>query len=421
MTTAIYWFRNDLRLSDNPAFTLACNDTEFLLPIYINHTNLGGMDRPTYPQISKHRSEFLLESLQDLRDQLLVRGSNLFELTGDVLEVFQNLREQLRTNTIYCEQIQVTQELDLVAKLREAGFEIKSVWQSSMIDPRSLPFDLEDMPSVFTQFRLKVEKHELKFTPPLISPLSVSPLPNISGHLNKLIHLETAQDEKSFYGGEKKALAHIDQYFERRLVDTYKKTRNQLIGMDYSSKFSPWLALGCCSARTIAQKLTQYEHQFGSNEGTYWLWFELLWRDYFRFLSFKSTNEQHAENFSSEEESDELSHQFEGIKFRRWAAGYTGESFVDAGMCELSSTGYLSNRMRQVVASYWIYNLQGNWRVGAAWFRSQLLDYDVYSNQGNWQYIAGKGPEHQGGRQFNIAKQTQDHDPNGVYTKLWLT
>ena len=425
MTTAIYWFRNDLRLRDNLAFTQACNDTQFLLPIYINHTDLGGMDRPTYPQISKHRIEFLQESIQDLRDQLIVLGSNLFELTGDVLEVFQNLRDQLSTNIIYCEQIEVTQELDLVARLRKAGFEIKSIWQSSMIDPRSLPFDLEDMPSVFTQFRLKVEKHKLKFTPPLVSPLSVSPLPNKTGFLNKLTNFLTARSEKSFYGGERKALAHMDHYFERRLADTYKKTRNGLIGMDYSSKFSPWLALGCCSARTIAQKLTQYEHQFGSNEGTYWLWFELLWRDYFRFLNFENSNEHYSEKYSGEEEreeeSEELSHHFQGIKFRRWSTGYTGESFVDAGMRELSSTGYLSNRMRQVVASYWIYNLQGNWKVGAAWFRSQLLDYDVYSNQGNWQYIAGKGPDHQGGRQFNIAKQTQDHDPNGVYTKIWLT
>ena len=109
------------------------------------------------------------------------------------------------------------------------------------------------------------------------------------------------------------------------------------------------------------------------------------------------------------------------MKFKRWSAGCTADSFVDAGIRELLSTGYLSNRMRQVVASYWIYNLEGNWAAGAAWFCSQLLDYDVYSNQGNWQYIAGKGADHQGGRQFNIAKQTQDHDPDGIYRKNWST
>jgi deoxyribodipyrimidine photo-lyase len=99
--------------------------------------------------------------------------------------------------------------------------------------------------------------------------------------------------------------------------------------------------------------------------------------------------------------------------FESWQAGATGEPLIDAGMRELLKTGYLSNRMRQVVASYWIYDLQGDWRLGAAWFESQLLDYDVYSNQGNWLYLAGRGTDPRGGRRFNIAKQTQDHDPQG--------
>ncbi len=425
MTTAIYWFRNDLRLSDNPAFTSACNDSKFLLPIYIHHTNLEGVNRPNYPQVSKQRRDFLEESLQDLKGQLKALGSDLYELTGDYLEVFQNLREQLSTNVIYCEQIEIQQELDQVVNLHEAGFEIKSIWQSSMIDPRSLPFKLQDMPGVFTQFRLLVEKHKLKFTAPLNSPLLVSPLPKVGGFFKQPTTLGASIGDKLFYGGERKAQAHIDQYFERRLVDTYKKTRNELIGTDYSSKFSPWLALGCCSARTIAKKLTEYELQFGSNEGTYWLWFELLWRDYFRFLAFKNASDQNHTYYLSKEMGDkprdELNVELNSVTFKRWSMGNTGDSFVDAGMRELLSTGYLSNRMRQVVASYWIYNLKGNWEVGAAWFRSQLLDFDVYSNQGNWQYIAGKGSDHQGGRQFNIAKQTQDHDPNGVYRNIWLT
>jgi deoxyribodipyrimidine photo-lyase len=89
-------------------------------------------------------------------------------------------------------------------------------------------------------------------------------------------------------------------------------------------------------------------------------------------------------------------------------------------MRELQNTGYLSNRMRQVVASYWIYDMKGDWQAGAAWFESQLIDYDVYSNQGNWLYIAGKGTDPRGGRPFNVKKQTQDHDPKGIYRQMWL-
>ena len=90
-------------------------------------------------------------------------------------------------------------------------------------------------------------------------------------------------------------------------------------------------------------------------------------------------------------------------------------------MRELAATGYLSNRLRQVVASYLIYDLRGDWRAGAAWFESQLVDYDVYSNQANWLYIAGRGTDPRGGRRFNPIKQAQDHDADGSYRIMWGT
>jgi deoxyribodipyrimidine photo-lyase len=90
-------------------------------------------------------------------------------------------------------------------------------------------------------------------------------------------------------------------------------------------------------------------------------------------------------------------------------------------MRELAATGYLSNRMRQNVASYLIHELQGDWRAGAAWFEHSLIDYDVHSNQGNWAYIAGVGTDPRGGRAFNIQKQAQDYDRSGDYRKLWTS
>jgi len=88
-------------------------------------------------------------------------------------------------------------------------------------------------------------------------------------------------------------------------------------------------------------------------------------------------------------------------------------------MRELAATGYLSNRMRQNVASYLIHELEGDWRAGAAWFEHALIDYDVHSNQGNWAYIAGVGTDPRGGRAFNIQKQAHDYDRSGDYRKLW--
>ena len=107
--------------------------------------------------------------------------------------------------------------------------------------------------------------------------------------------------------------------------------------------------------------------------------------------------------------------------FERWRTGHTGQPLVDAGMRELAATGWLSNRMRQIVASYLIHDLGGDWRAGAAWFEHLLIDFDPCSNQGNWTYIAGRGTDPRGGRRFNTDKQTQDHDPDGHYRRLWGT
>lgn len=417
MTVAIYYFRNDLRLEDNPAFILACKNADFLLPIYVHEQKLEEETRWGFSRVGQHRKAFLQDSLEDLRTRLRHLGSDLFELAGDFKEVFSALRVQFGVSRIYCEHIQTPEELDQIALLTKAGFEPQSLWQSSMLDLQTLPFKLEDMPDVFTQFRQQVEKQKLRFANPVQAPASIPPLPTGSKTLIEKTYFYILSSKKSFLGGESKALLHIEQYFDRRLPDTYKQTRNQLIGLDYSSKFSPWLALGCCSARSIAKKLTEYELEYGANDGTYWLWFELLWRDYFRFLHFKYGNKL----YRSTGLSTEPKNPFTEIIFKQWASGSTGESLIDAGMRELQATGYLSNRMRQIVASYWIYNMRGDWQAGAAWFESLLIDYDVYSNQGNWLYIAGKGTDPRGGRPMNLAKQTQDHDPDGIYRKIWLS
>ena len=417
MTTVIYWFRSDLRLDDNPAFLLACQNADFLLPIYVHEPRLELETQWGFPRVGEHRQVFLQESLQDLRLRLRQLGSDLFELSGTCKEVFLDLRTQFGVNQVYCEQIEAPEELKQVSILREIGFELHCTWQSSMLSPNDLPFQPEQMPDVFTQFRQQIEKQKYRFANPIESIKTVPPLPKEGQPAGLQVRTDISHSNSAFIGGEGRAHEHIHQYFERCLVDTYKETRNQLIGMDYSSKFSPWLAMGCASARSIAQKLTEYEHQYGANDGTYWLWFELLWRDYFRFLHFKYGSKL----YLSKGLSDKQSNLFDAVKFKQWTSGTTGVPLIDAGMRELSRSGFLSNRIRQILSSYWIYDMRGDWRAGAAWFESQLIDYDVYSNQGNWLYIAGKGTDPRGGRPFNVAKQAKDHDPDGAYQRMWLS
>ena len=154
----------------------------------------------------------------------------------------------------------------------------------------------------------------------------------------------------------------------------------------------------------------------GTNESTYWQWFELLWRDYFRFLHLQHGRRLYRAR-GLDERASAPAHDPEA--FARWCSGRTGHAFIDAGMRELAATGWLSNRMRQIVASYLIHDLGCDWRAGAAWFGAQLVDYDVYSNQGNWLYIAGRGTDPRGGRRFDPDRQAAMYDADGRYRALW--
>ena len=407
---SIYWFRNDLRLLDNPQFLKACERSDALLPVFIapEHTQTRwGFDRQ-----SPKRIAFTDECVNDLAQQLHERGSSLLVLRGDPVQKLSELVHQHAITTIYCETIAAPEELAQIDALMNLGISVDTAWQSSMIDPSALGFTMTDLPDVFTAFRKEVERRKLKYTLPLTVPTSIPPSPSPS------IPAALKVDSDSLFvcGGEQQGLRHVKNYFAQGLADTYKQTRNQLSGFNTSSKFSPWLATGALSARTIMAHLDQYEQQSGANEGTYWLWFELLWRDYFRFLSLKYGKRL----FHGKGLSHKNPFTYDPMRFEQWRTGTTGVDLIDAGMRELQATGYLSNRMRQIVASHWIYTMSGNWQVGAAWFETCLLDYDVYSNQGNWLYIAGHGTDPRGGRAFNVQKQILEYDPQGSYRQQWL-
>ena len=140
-----------------------------------------------------------------------------------------------------------------------------------------------------------------------------------------------------------------------------------------------------------------------------------MWRDYFRFLHLKYGRRLYRATGLGRQPAPG----HDPAAFQRWCRGETGEALVDAAMRELAATGFMSNRLRQLAASYLIHDLGGDWRAGAAWFEAQLIDYDVYSNQGNWLYIAGRGTDPRGGRRFDPAKQAREHDPDGSFRKMW--
>jgi deoxyribodipyrimidine photo-lyase len=219
-----------------------------------------------------------------------------------------------------------------------------------------------------------------------------------------------------FRGGESEALRRVDEWMWRDdNLRNYFEIRNGMLGERYSSKLSPWLALGCISPRFVVAEARRYEAERVSNKSTYWLVWELCCRDFFHFQCYKYGSRVFliggARGVHREWSRDE-------DKLSRWKNGYTGVPIVDANMRELKATGWMSNRGRQIVASYFIFELELDWRLGADHFESLLLDHDVYSNWGNWNAMAGLT----GGRinRFNMTKQSRDYDPQGEYLRHWL-
>lgn len=421
MNTLIYWYRQDLRLADNPAFNHACEIADTLLPVYctpVTTSSPWGFER-----IGAHRQYFEQSAVNALAEQLRAHGSGLMQIEGDPVERLVALAHEWGVDTVICERIAAPEEEAQVQGLRAAGLTVEDHWQSTLFSLDELPMAVEELPDVFSSFRRLVEKAHTAARPVIPSPPTIPALPQ--GLSIKPVTLQTppALDARSafpyqnqtFQGGEQAAIEHLQQYFRRGLANSYKATRNNLSAVDDSTKFSPWLARGSLSAPQIDQALKAFEAEHGANDSTYWIYFELLWRDYFRLLHLKYGRPLY--RASGLKGGSEPGHNPQG--FARWCRGETGEALIDAGMRELAATGYLSNRMRQIVASYLIFDLKGDWRAGAAWFEAQLVDYDVYSNQGNWLYIAGYGTDPRGGRRFNTAKQADEHDADGAYRRLW--
>ena len=177
MSIIIYWFRNDLRLEDNPAFARACTQASHVLPIYIHQDASEELTDWGFSRIGKHRRRFLKEALRELNQQLGTFGSALLEFNGSPVDIFKLLRDQTQSSLIYCEEIAAPEELVLIDCLREAGFTIELSWQSSMIDPHELPYALKNMPDVFTRFRQDIERQGLSHTRPIEKVKAIPPLP----------------------------------------------------------------------------------------------------------------------------------------------------------------------------------------------------------------------------------------------------
>lgn len=430
-TRILYWFRNDLRLHDNAGFAAACDDALQVLPVYVfDPRHFRELADIGVKKTGIFRTNFLLECVADLRNSLRGRGADLIVRVGDPSRILAEMAEEIDATAIYASKEVTSEETDvesaLSKRLKPLNIDIELFWNSTLYHVRDLPFGVAKLPDIFTQFRNQVEKYasvrELIPTPKTVKlPGSIDPgdMPMLTtfGFPNEL-----ATDVRAavpFKGGETVAVARLEQYiWEKELIRTYKDTRNGMLGEDYSSKFSAWLAHGCLSPRFVFHEVKRYERERIANDSTYWLIFELIWRDFFRFVALKFGTRLFKPSGIKHDMKKQGRRDFD--LFQRWAEGETGIPFIDANMRELNHTGFMSNRGRQNVGSFLVKDLGIDWTWGAAYFESLLVDYDPCSNWGNWNYVAGVGNDPREDRYFNILTQAARYDERGDYVKHWL-
>ena len=421
------WFKNDLRLADHPALHQALKEGSNILPVYCLDPAQFVPGEMGLRRTGAFRAAFLLDSLKSLDADLRHLGSGLVLCTEKAEIAIPKLVEKWEIDAVFTSVEFGTEERQQLAHLQQILFHSGIEWRTFppelLLPLERQPFTPEKMPEVFTAYRHKAEAVFLSgdvLPRPSAIPSPEIPALQLSSLNDFGLNLPAADVRSAFpfQAGEQQAMKRLRYYGnESRLLSVYKETRNGLLGPDYSSKLSPWLACGSISARMIYREVKKYEAEFGANQSTYWLIFELRWRDFFRMMMLKHRQSVFAFR-GFRKEFTPPSGRHESV-FQSWKEGKTGQPFVDAAMCELKATGFMSNRMRQVTASYLIDHLKLDWRLGAAWFEEQLIDYDVSSNWCNWAYQAGVGNDPRGKRVFDPVRQAEMYDPEGDFQRLW--
>ncbi|KAJ9155523.1 Cryptochrome DASH [Pleurostoma richardsiae] len=512
----IYLVRRDLRVSDNPILNYLAETPEHgfthLLPVFVfpaQQIEVSGFIKDgsssPYPEARSavagywrcgpHRAKFIGESVWNLKESLEGLGSGLVLRAGLMGDVLASLLEGLGSSPqevgavwmISEEGVEERRDQRAVSSVcKKFGVDLK-LWidEKYFVDDRDLTIDsAADLPDVFTTYRKQTEplrkkpratapkpaKSSLPSLPdesiippqsaPFTSPTTYEELESallkpVKDYLPGIPSFPSqASSSDLLKGGEDSARDRLEYLIKSEVMFNYKDTRNGLLGTDYSTRLSGFLAHGCITARQVHEALVKYEdgtdpayenvkgYGQGENEGTTAVRIELLWRDYMRLCmrKFKQmlfhlegfrADDQYKESekktkWKSRNEKDALPDQDPtpreiGDIIDRFNAGTTGMGLIDASQRELMQTGYTSNRARQNVASFLAKHLAIDWRYGAEWYEMLLVDYDVSSNWANWQYVSGVGNDPRGeARIFNPVKQAFEYDKEGAYVKAWV-
>ncbi len=401
MSTALVWFRRDLRLSDNPALVEATHAADEVVGVFCLDPRLLGPAGPA-------RIAFLYRCLRALDESM---DGHLVVRAGDPVEVIPAIAVEVDSASVHVAAdfgpYGTRRDEAVAAAVTEAGIEFARTASPYAVEPGSI-FTKSDTPyRVFTPFSKAWRAHG--WPDPVRSPADIA---------WRRIESDGIPDDPDIgavelpRAGEEAAGNRLD-HFLRAKATSYADARN-LPGDDATSRLSADLKYGVLHPRQILSRLgqTKGEQTFAS---------ELCWRDFYADVLFHvpdSARESLNERVGSMEwdrgdDTDEV--------FAAWCDGRTGYPIVDAGMRQLRDEAWMHNRVRMIVASFLVKDLHLDWQRGARWFMEHLVDGDLASNQHGWQWTAGTGTDASPYfRIFNPTTQAKRFDPDGDYVRRYV-
>ena len=393
---SVFWFRRDLRLTDNVGLYHALQNELPVLPLFIFDTNIISELPQNDPRVN-----FIYDSLLKIQSELRDHGSGLIVKKGDPLAVWKNLAKTYHIALIFTNrdyEPYAIQRDGLVQTWAETkGIEFNTFKDQVILEPGEVLKDDGKPYTVYTPFKNKwlVRYKEL-----------VHPIKTYNPSLGNVVKFTQDFPTKNELNitGSSIGVPPLDL----SVVPTYKDTRN-FPSVHGTSRIGPHLRFGTLGIRSLVKQVVK-------QEGTYLS--ELIWREFFmQILHYfpRVVNE----NFKTKYNAVPWRNNQE--EFNAWCSGTTGYPMVDAGMRELNSTGYMHNRVRMITAGFLCKHLLIDWRWGEAYFAKKLLDYELAANNGNWQWAAGTGCDAAPYfRVFNPTTQIQKFDKQLEYINTWV-
>lgn len=403
----VFWFRRDLRVTDNMGLQ-ACIKAGLPCALLL----ILDQDILSQPSLSKRRVSFFLSAVKQLSEKIKRIGAELHILKGTPIEVFTELRQKNNINAVYFnedyEPYAVKRDQQVEACLNEGNVSVHRYKDVVLTDYRDILKKDGSPYQVFTPYYKKWQ-----FMPK-----------ERSIHIGSFKTASLISDQmENFEPSESFAIESDDVMttFFKRKIGQYSDQRDYP-AMDQTSHFSKYLRFGIFSIREIYHKaeLVLNEENSTENERQNVSGFirQLAWRDfYFQLLHHHPEVVDHA-----------FKKKYDGIKwennkdhFSKWCEGKTGFPFVDAGMRQLNTEGWMHNRLRMITASFLVKDLLIDWRWGAEYFQEKLLDHDLALNNGGWQWCASTGTDAQPYfRIFNPFSQSEKFDPEGHFIRKYV-